>query len=61
MSNRRAIATQADVSRAIRAAQKAGLTVVRVIVREDGIAVETAEGGEQAPIRRIEPEREVVL
>ncbi len=41
MSRRAAIATQADVTRAIKAALAAGLVVVRVVARGDGVAIET--------------------
>lgn len=58
MSNRRATVTQADVARAIRAAKKEGLTVTRLVVRPDGIAVETSANPQQITI---EPESEVVL
>lgn len=43
MSNRPALVTQADVKRVIRACQAAGLTVVRVIVKHDGVQIETSE------------------
>ena len=43
MPRRPANITQADIARAIRAVQNAGLHVVRVVVRADGIAVETLE------------------
>ena len=43
MSRRPALVTQADVARAIRAARAAGLTIVRVVARPDGIAIETTD------------------
>ncbi|WP_082523927.1 hypothetical protein [Methylobacterium sp. Leaf399] len=43
MPRRAALVTQADIARAIRAAQAAGLSVHRVVVRADGVAVETNE------------------
>lgn len=43
MPRRPAAITQADVARAIRAVQAAGLPVLRVVVRPDGVAVETTE------------------
>lgn len=43
MPRRPANITQADIARAIRAVQNAGLHVVRVVVRAYGIAVETVE------------------
>lgn len=44
MPRRPAAITQADVARAIRAVQAAGLPVLRVVVRPDGVAVETTPG-----------------
>ena len=44
MPRRAANVTQADIARAIRAVQNAGLPVMRVIVRADGVAVETVAG-----------------
>lgn len=41
MPRRAASVTQADIARAIRAAQAAGLPVLRIVVRADGVAVET--------------------
>ena len=35
--------TQADVSRAIRAARQAGLVITRIVARPDGVAIETSE------------------
>lgn len=43
MANRATIVTQADVTRTIKACQKAGLTIARVVVRVDGVAIETNE------------------
>ncbi|MDR7039774.1 hypothetical protein J2X36_004552 [Methylobacterium sp. BE186] len=43
MPRRAANVTQADIARAIRAVQNAGLPVLRVVVRTDGVAVETKE------------------
>ena len=59
--NRRATVTQADVARAIRAAKKEGLTVTRLVVRPDGIAVETSENVQPTESVTIESEPEVVL
>ena len=39
----RAVVTQAAIARAIRAAQAAGLTIARIVVRSDGVSVETAD------------------
>lgn len=44
MPRRAANVTQADIARAIRAVQNAGLPVLRVVVRADGVAVETVAG-----------------
>ncbi len=44
MPRRPTTVTQADIARAIRAVRNAGLPVVRVIVRSDGVAVETVGG-----------------
>jgi|GEM_PF-2729846 len=48
MAGRAANATQAEVERVIRAAKAAGLTIVRIVARADGIAVET-EAAPPAP------------
>ena len=61
MSNRRATVTQADIARAIRAAKKEGLTVARLVVRSDGVAVETSENGQPDATMTIESEPDVVL
>lgn len=41
MPRRAATVTQADIARVIRAVQAAGLPVHRIVVRPDGVAVET--------------------
>ena len=51
MPRRAATVTQADIARAIRAAQAAGLPVTRIVVRADGVSVETAP---QAPDSSVE-------
>ena len=43
MPRRPATITQADVARAIRAVRAAGLPVLRVVVRSDGVVVETTD------------------
>ena len=58
MPRRPALITQADVSRAIRAARSAGLTIVRVVARPDGVAIETSD---VVPIPIEEPRRRIVL
>jgi hypothetical protein len=57
--NRPAIVSQADVARVIRAAKKAGLEIARIVVRPDGVAVETRRSDE--PNETVEPKPEVVL
>jgi hypothetical protein len=50
MPRRPATVTQADVARSIRAVMAAGLTIIRVVTRPDGVSIETAtEGGETSP------------
>jgi hypothetical protein len=58
--NRRATVTQADVARTIRATKKEGLTVTRLVVRPDGIAVETSENDQPDATMTIESEPDVV-
>jgi hypothetical protein len=45
MPRRPASVTQADIARMIRAAQQCGLTITRLVVRSDGVAVETSAAG----------------
>ncbi|MCJ2035254.1 hypothetical protein [Methylobacterium sp. J-068] len=47
MPRRAAMVTQADIARAIRAIQAAGLPVMRVVVRTDGVAVETVRSEDE--------------
>ncbi|GJD44827.1 hypothetical protein AFCDBAGC_2696 [Methylobacterium cerastii] len=54
MPRRAASVTQADIARAIRAMQAAGLPVLRVIVRADGIAVETVADSSEASVPETE-------
>ena len=49
MSRRRATVTQADVMRTLRAVKASGLTIVRVVARPDGVAIETAEAENLPP------------
>ncbi len=58
MARRSALVTQADVSRAIRATKAAGLTIVRVVARPDGVAIETADA---MAIPVAEPRKRIVL
>lgn len=46
MSPRPATVSQADVVRAIKACQKAGIAIARIVVRGDGVAIETSDGSE---------------
>jgi hypothetical protein len=41
MSNRPSNVVQADIARVIRAAKKAGLVIVRIVARPDGVSLET--------------------
>lgn len=65
MPRRSATVTQADIARAIRAVQAAGLPVMRVIVRADGVAVETVKTydavGPEAPLTPVADEGRVVV
>ena len=66
MPRRAAVVTQADIARAIRVVQEAGLPVIRVVVRSDGVAVETVRppdqnGDPQLPDEVANDERVVVL
>ncbi|KQP35969.1 hypothetical protein [Methylobacterium sp. Leaf100] len=66
MPRRAAVVTQADIARAIRAVQAAGLPVMRVVVRSDGVAVETVlppdhAAAPQLPDEVANDERVVVL
>lgn len=61
MPRRPATVTQADVARTIRAAVSAGLTVVRLVTRADGVSIETSAAPVAADESAIEPERKVVL
>jgi hypothetical protein len=50
MPRRPATVTQADVARSIRAVMAAGLRIIRVVTRPDGVSIETAtEGGQMSP------------
>jgi hypothetical protein len=48
MPRRAATVTQADIARAIRAIQAAGLPVHRIVVRADGVSVETIPSEDRA-------------
>lgn len=64
MSNRPATVTQADVRRVIRACQREGLAVARVVVRPDGVSIETDDGAQhpvERPNNRLEDRPPVVL
>ncbi len=61
MSRRPALVTQADVARTIRAVQAAGLTIVRVVTRPDGISIETADHPVPPIADCEEPRKRIVL
>lgn len=65
MPRRAATVTQADIARTIRAMRQAGLTVARIVVRADGVAIETEDAGGPPPIDGdplpVEQKREIVL
>lgn len=63
MPRRPASVTQADIARIIRAAKDAGLPVVRIVARPDGVAVETLAGPSfsGSEEKSAEPERVVIL
>lgn len=62
MPRRAATVTQADVARAIRAAQAAGLTIRRIVARGDGIVIETAERETLEPdLPADKPDKPIVL
>jgi hypothetical protein len=61
MSRRPATVTQAEVARAIRAAKAEGLTVVRIVARPDGYAIETTAAPVSHDAITVERERPVVL
>ncbi|GJE19537.1 hypothetical protein [Methylobacterium marchantiae] len=56
MGRRAAIVTQADIARAIRAVQAAGLPVMRVVVKADGVVVETVRANELQERDEVEPD-----
>ena len=61
MGNRTAVLSQADVARVIRACRRAGLSVVRAVVRADMVDVETAgTAGDNSAIQA-ETSKETVL
>lgn len=61
MPRRPATVTQADVARAIRAAHAAGLKIVRIVARGDGVSIETNEAPTPPEDKPVEPKRLVVL
>ena len=61
MSRRPALVTQADVKRVIAAAQAAGLTVHRILIRQDGVSVETVDSKDDTPSLVPELERRVIV
>lgn len=60
MSRRPSIATEADIRRCIRACTKAGLAVMRVVVRSDRVEIEAGDGSAKTSLE-VRPDREVIL
>ena len=60
MSRRPSIVSQADVARTIRAVKACGLTVLRVVTRADGVAIETTDLSEKTE-GPVEPQGRPVL
>lgn len=63
MPRRAATVTQADIARTIRAMRDSGLAVVRVVVRQDGVALETVpvDGTGEVPPTEAHDERKIVV
>jgi hypothetical protein len=61
MSRRPANVLQADIARAIRAAKQAGLTIVRIVARPDGVSLETDEAPPSAPPPPADPPRKPIV
>lgn len=59
MAPRAATVTQADIARALRAAQAAGLTVAEYVTTKDGVRVITTDGAARAAGRAANPWDEV--
>jgi hypothetical protein len=52
---------QADIARAIRAAKQAGLTIVRIVARPDGVSLETEAAPPPVSPPPADPPRKIVL
>ncbi len=61
MPRRPALVTQADVTRTIRAMQSLGLEIAAVVVRPDGVSVETKRDEAREKKRAVEEAGEIVL
>jgi hypothetical protein len=65
MPHRPATVTQADVARTIRAVKATGEKIVRIVVRPDGVAIETVETAPPMPAEEqppaAEPPKQIVL
>lgn len=61
MSNRPAIVSQADLTRTIKACQRAGLSIARVVVKSDRVEIEAGKDNGDLSIVPVVHEREIVL
>jgi hypothetical protein len=61
MSRRPANVVQADIARAIRAAKQAGLTIVRIVARPDGVSLETDAAPASTPPPPADPPRKPIV
>jgi hypothetical protein len=61
MSNRPANVLQADIARVMRAAKQAGLTIVRIVTRPDGVFLETDQAPAPKPVATEPPAKTIVL
>lgn len=61
MSGRPATTTEADLKRAIRAMQAAGLVITRLVARKDGIAIETDKAPSTEPTAPVDDYPEPVF
>jgi len=50
MSNRKSIVSQTDVARMVRACRQLGLEIHAIVVRQDGIRVETTKNNEPSSV-----------
>lgn len=61
MSNRASIVSQADVTRTIKACQKAGLAIARVVIRGDRVEIEAGKDSGDLSIMTVAQGKEIVL